>query len=479
MDDALCYMSAVELAANIRSGEISPVEVVDAVIAQINRHDTHINAFITRSDDLARQTARAVEATLLRDGAEALGPLAGIPISIKDLTPTAGVRTTFGVAEFADHVPDTDAPVVARIHKAGAVLIGKNSTPGFGWMGVTENEIIGTTNNPWALDHSVGGSSGGAAAALAAGFGPLATGSDGGGSIRIPAALCGIVGHRPSIGRVPRGRESLLFDTVDVLGPMTRTVADAALLLSVMAGPVEDEPFMLPEEGVSYVSDLRADAVRGLRVAYSPDLGHGPVDTEIAAIVLEAVTHFERTLGASVTPVDIDIPDPLAYFNDYYSPSVTGYADAHPGVQRMFDKYPNIGSVGKIAENVSAAAWWQNVMPARQRTFLELARIFQSFDILVTPTMPVVAWQHDMENGPLAINGIPVEFPHFDYFRFTEPTGHTGHPAITINCGFTRSGLPVGLHITGRQRDDHGVLRAAAAYEATTDWHKRRPPALV
>ncbi|QUD89831.1 amidase [Phenylobacterium montanum] len=475
MSEDICFKPAVELAALIRHKAISPVEVVDAVIARAEAVNPAINGFITESFDLARDAAVEVERQLMANGPESLGRLAGIPVSIKDLTPTAGIRTTFGVHEYADHVPEEDAPIVRRIREAGAVLIGKSSSPPFGWLGVTENELIGRTNNPWDVRRSVGGSSGGSAALVAAGVGPLATGSDGGGSIRLPAALCGVVGHKPSHGRVPRGVEAQLFETVDALGPMTRTVADAALLLSVMAGPVEEEPYMLPEEGVDYVAELRASTSRGLRIAFSPDLGHGPVDREVAEIISRAAKHFEQALGARVDEVQIEIPDPMEYFETFWAPQVSSVRDMEPGVARLWERYPILSERRVGMTSQPADEWWRVVTSARQATFMAFATLFRRYDVLLTPTSPVPAWIHNGALGPEEIEGQKVKYPVTDFFRYTEPFGHSCHPAITINCGFTSAGLPVGLQIAGPQRDDRGVLRAAAAYEATTDWHTRRP----
>jgi len=475
MSDDICFTPAVELASLIRQRKLSPREVVEAVIARSEKVNPKINALITKTYDLARHAADQAEQVMMSDGAEALGPLAGIPISIKDLTPTAGVRTTYGVHDYEDNVPEEDAPIAARVRAAGGALIGKSSTPPFGWLGTTWNEVIGMTNNPWDLGRSAGGSSGGAGALVAAGVGQLATGSDGGGSIRLPAALNGVVGHKPTHGRIPRATEAPLFDTVDALGPMTRTVADAALLLSVLAGPIEDEPYMLPEVGVDYVADLRASATRGLRVAYSPNLGHGQVEPEVAAIVKAAVDHFQTVLGAAVDEVEIEIPEPMDYFMLYYTPQILGIGAVEPGIVRLWERFPGLVDRFKDLKAMSATEWWQTVTQQREMAFRAFAKLFGAYDILLTPTAPVAAWEHDGAVGPMEINGEPVRHPTIDYFRFTEPFGHSGHPALTINAGFTSLGLPVGLQIVGGMRNDAGVLRAAAAYEATTAWTQQRP----
>lgn len=473
--DQLCFTPAVELIQLIKQREISPVEVVEAVINRIDRLDSKVNAFITRTDDLARQAAVEAERLLRTDGPDALPALAGLPLSIKDNTDTAGIRTTYGSGEFASHVPDEDAHISARIRAAGAAIIGKTSTPAFGWLGTTTNDLVGTTNNPWKLSHSVGGSSGGSGAALAAGFGPLSTGSDGGGSIRIPSSLCGIVGLKPSHGRIPRGNESALFDTVDALGPMARTVADVALLFSVMAGPSEDEPYMLPEENVDYVADLRAHQFGRPRIAVCCEFGIGGVDPEIGEVVMAAARHFERTFGALVDVIALDLPDPMEYFNMYYPVTIKNLADTSPAMIAHKKRY-GLAEFCDQQAGVASHDWYTAVTAARERSFRAIAGTFRSYDLLLTPTSPVAAFPHKRDHtGPDLVNGNPVRYPALDFFRFTEPTGHSGHPSLSINCGFTSRGLPVGLQIIASQRNDKAVLRAGAAYEATTSWTAKQP----
>ncbi|TCC36456.1 amidase [Kribbella speibonae] len=473
-------LTAVDIAHLIRRRELSPVEVVDATLRRIDERNGAVNAYITLSADLARDAAVKAERTLLEQGAAALGPLAGVPLSIKDLTATAGLRTTFGLKAHEDYVPAEDYPVAARVRAAGAAIVGKSATPAHGWLGTTETEMHGRTSNPWLLTHTVGGSSGGSAAAVASGFGPLATGSDGGGSIRVPASLCGVVGHKPSHGRVPRGPESPGFETVDALGPMARTVADAALLLGVMAGPHPGEPYMLDAGDVDYLAGFQIEEAARLRVAFSPDLGQGPVDKEVAALVRSAVGHFADTLGADVEEVSIEIPDVNEFFVRFYGPTISHLRRVDPEfVEGHLDRYPGMRDLVVAATDVHADDWWAYSIDAQQRTFDGLNKAVARHDILLTPTMPVAAWPHDGENGPRVIDGQEVEWPTFDFFRFTEPSGHSGHPTITVPCGFTAAGLPVGLQIMGRQRDDRGVLRAAAAYEATTPWHLARPEFLL
>src|SRR5262245_45712455 len=259
--DELRWLSATDLAALIRRRKLSPVEVVDDVLDRIDRLNPQINAYVTVTRDEARQAARAAERALGRRQA-ALGPLHGVPFSVKDLAITKGVRTTFGTRLFADNVPTEDAPMVARLRAAGAIMVGKTNTPTLGWLGATHNLLFGATRNPWRLDRTPGGSSGGASAAVAAGLAPIAVGSDGGGSIRIPASFAGIVGHKPSCGRIPAYPASPVW-SLSHIGPMTRTVADAALVMQVSAGPDERDPYSLPQDQTDYVRAIRG-SVKGL-----------------------------------------------------------------------------------------------------------------------------------------------------------------------------------------------------------------------
>jgi aspartyl-tRNA(Asn)/glutamyl-tRNA(Gln) amidotransferase subunit A len=303
----LCWTSATELAALIRRKKVSPVEVVDAVLTRIDKLNPRLNAYVLVLGDAARRRAKAAERALGRRSAR-LGPLHGVPYSVKDLVITNGVRTTFGTPLNRDSVPTEDAPIVARRAAAGGIMLGKTNTPAFGWIGATHNLLFGTTRNPWDLEKTPGGSSGGASAAVAAGLGPLAVGTDGGGSIRIPASCTGIFGHKPSYGRIPIYPVSGAWSLSHV-GPMTRTVADAALMMNVCAGPDERDPYSLPAERVDYVKALKAP-VKGLRVAYSEDLGFAEaVDDEVRAACARAARAF-RELGCRVETVDPAWPSP-------------------------------------------------------------------------------------------------------------------------------------------------------------------------
>src|SRR5712692_9649081 len=263
-NDELCWMPASRMAELIRRKKLSPVEVIDAVLDRIAKVDPKLNAFVTLTAERARREAKAAERALTRTGAT-LGPLHGVPFSVKDLVTTRGVRTTFGTPLFGDNVPTEDAPMVERLRAAGAIMLGKTNTPTFGWLGATHNLLFGPTRNPWNLDRTPGGSSGGASAAAAAGLGPLHIGTDGGGSIRIPASFAGIFGFKASFGRIPAYPASGTWN-LSHIGPMTRTVADAALMLAVSAGPDERDPCSLPAQRIEWTKALRG-SIKGLRVA--------------------------------------------------------------------------------------------------------------------------------------------------------------------------------------------------------------------
>jgi len=289
----LCFTPATELARAIAARELSPVELVDAVLDRIEELQPRLNAFCLLRAEEARREARDAERAK-----EPLGPLHGIPISIKDLTSTKGIRTTFGSKAYAENVPEVDATFVTRLRQAGAILLGKTNTPEFGNKGVTDSPLHGTTANPWSLDRTAGGSSGGAAAAVAAGLGPLAEGSDGAGSIRIPASLCGVVGLKPSFGRVPMYPRNG-YHTISHHGPLTRTTADAALMLSVMAGPDQRDPHTRNEPPADYRAAVAQPDIGDWRIGFSPDFGGVPVDPEVADIVARAAATM-ADLGANV-----------------------------------------------------------------------------------------------------------------------------------------------------------------------------------
>lgn len=467
-DEELCWLPATELAALIRRKKVSPVEVVDAVLGRIEKVNPRINAFVLVTADDARRRARAAERALAKRSAR-LGPLHGVPFSVKDLVITEGVRTTFGTPLFRDNVPAEDAPMVSRLKAAGAIMLGKTNTPTFGWIGATHNLLFGITRNPWNLDRTPGGSSGGASAAAAAGLGPLHVGTDGGGSIRIPASCAGIFGHKPSYGRIPTYPASGAW-SLSHIGPMTRTVADAALVMNACAGPDERDQYSLPAQRVDYVRAL-SGGVKGLRVAWTDDLGFvDALDPEVAAVCARAARAF-REQGARVERVTPAWPSPKDAWEQIFcaglatrmAPYLDRAGEIEAGLLSLIESALKNPPTRYVQAWFDRLAWWQH-----PRAF------FEKYDLLLTPTIACAPFEVGLDN-PTEIAGRRVS--PYAWIPFTYPFNLTGQPAASVPAGFTRDGLPVGLQIVGRRFDDVGVLRAAAAFEHARPWAARRPPA--
>jgi aspartyl-tRNA(Asn)/glutamyl-tRNA(Gln) amidotransferase subunit A len=466
-NDELCWMPAAEMASAIRRRKLSPVEVMKAVLARIERLNPKLNAFVTLTPEQAMKEARAAERALGGKG-ERLGPLHGVPFSVKDLVITRGVRTTFGTPLYADNVPTEDAPMVARLRAAGAIPLGKTNTPTFGWIGATHNLLFGITRNPWNLDRTPGGSSGGASAAVAAGLGPLAIGTDGGGSIRIPAACTGIFGHKPSFGRIPVYPPSAAW-SLSHIGPMTRTVTDAALVMNACVGPDERDQFSLPAAKVDYVKALAGPLA--LRVAWSDTLGYAKaVDPEVVAAAARAARRF-RDFGCRVEAVDPKWPSPMPAWYAIFCGGIAARL-GRDLLKRRSDIDPGLARIIEDAQTWPPAkyleAWFE-----RLAWIEHPRRLFEKYDLLLTPTSAARPFPVGLDH-PAEIAGTPVE--SYDWIPFTPPFNLTGYPACSVPCGFTRDGLPIGLQIVGRRYDDVTVLRAARAFEQAQPWSHQRPP---
>ena len=462
-------MAATALARSIRQKKVSPVEVVDAVLARIDKVNPALNAYVTLADEQARREARAAERALTRRSAT-LGPLHGVPFSVKDLVITKGVRTTFGTPLYRDHVPGEDAPIVARLKAAGGIMLGKTNTPTMGWIGATHNPLFGITRNPWNLERTPGGSSGGASAAAAAGLGPLHVGTDGGGSIRIPASCAGIFGFKASYGRIPTYPVSGAWSLSHV-GPLTRTVADAALMMNVCAGPDERDQYSLPAERVDYLRAL-SGSLEGWRVAWSDDLGFADcVDPEVAAVCARAARAF-RELGCRVEEVTPRWPSPYEAWSEIFcgglatrlAPYLDRRAEIDTGLVKIIESTLRNPPTKYVQSWFDRLAWWQH-----PRAF------FEKYDLLLTPTIACPPFRVGLDN-PTEIAGRPVV--PYAWIPFTYPFNLTGQPAASVPCGFTADGLPVGLQIVGRRLADTTVLRAAAAFERLRPWSSRRPAGL-
>ena len=449
----LCSLGASEILEKYRTRALSPVEVAEAVLKRIEGLNPVLNAFCLINEKLLEE-AKASEARWLKG--EPKGLLDGVPVSVKDLLLTKGWPTLRGSKTVDPKGPwNDDAPAVARLRENGALFLGKTTTPEFGWKGVTDGPLTGITRNPWNPAKTPGGSSGGAAAALAAGMGPLAIGTDGGGSIRIPCGFTGLFGIKPSFGRVPAWPLSP-FGTVAHVGPMTRSVADAALMLGVLALPDARDWHALPYDDRDYRTRLDF-GVEGLRIAYSPDLGYAKVDKEVAEITRKAVSLFQD-LGARVEEKNPGFDNQEAVFRAHWFPGATLLLKNIPGKQQSLID-PGLREVAGLGEKYSML----DVLEAQQKrgalgTHMNL--FHRDYDLLVTPTLAVPAFDVGLEFPEQAKGGRWT-----DWTPFTYPFNLTQQPAASIPCGLTKAGLPVGLHIVGPRYADALVLRAARAFE--------------
>jgi Asp-tRNA(Asn)/Glu-tRNA(Gln) amidotransferase A subunit family amidase len=464
--DDVCARSAASLAAAIARREVSPVEVVEATLARIARLQPALNAFVTVTAEEALAAARRAEERVMRG--DPLGPLHGVPVSAKDTLWTAGVRTTMGSAIHADFVPPADAAVVARLRAAGAILVGKTTTPEYAHKGVTDSPLLGVTRNPWSPAHTCGGSSGGAAVAAATGMGPLALGTDEGGSIRIPASFCGVVGLKPTFGVVPRHPVGVA-EFLTHLGPLVRTVEDAALFLTVVAGPDARDGGSLAAPPADYRADLTRPPAP-LRVAWSPRLGYATVDAEVLRVTAAAVRTLER-LGWPVEEADPGFEDPAAIADAFRHPGLAAALAEHlPAWRERMD--PSLVALVEAGLRLTALDV-ARAQAARHALWDRVHAFFQRYDLLATPAVavpPLLAGTPP----PREIEGRPV--PRRGWIAFTYPFNLTGQPAVSLPAGVTAEGLPVGFQLVGRRCEDALLLRAAAAYEAARPWADRWPP---
>ncbi len=485
MSEDICYWPAVQVAAAIRARQLSPVDVVEAVSQRIEALNPRINGYVTLDLDGARAAAKRAQEALVHQGE--IGPLHGVPVAVKDDLDVRGLRCTCGSNLLADYTADDDDLTVTRLKKAGAIILGKTNLPEFGHKATTDNLLFGATNNPWGLDRIAGGSSGGSAAVLAAGMAYLALGTDIGGSIRVPASCCGVVGHKPSFGRVPRVPADNFFNTAWSAGPMARTTADVALGLRVLAGPDPRDPFCLPRLDEA---DLALDGdLKGLRLGWSPSPTGAPVEPVVAQAAQQAIGRLV-SLGIEIMPVKATLPMPkqaldcllggdsmlvfvlagmaspwrafllrvLGWFKTRYrfSPSFAPFA--HRGFHTSLARY--------IAAQKEMTDFVEN----------SVAGLFEGIDVLATPTIALPPFPHPGldQLGPETVAGQAID-RHLGWL-FTWPFNLSGQPAISIPCGWTAEGLPLGLQLVGRRCQDGLVLRLAAALERVQPWAQRRPP---
>jgi amidase len=465
----LCFWSASQMAQAVKKKQLSPVEIVDAVLSRIERINSKVNAYCTVVPEMAQKAAQQAEAEVMRG--ERVGPLHGVPVSVKDLTPTAGVRTTWGSKIFEHFIPEEDALVVQRLKGAGAIVMGKTNTPEFGAGANTYNSIFGATQNPWKPGYTCGGSSGGAAVALACGLGPLATGSDLGGSLRIPASFCGVVGFRTSAGLVPIYPSYTGWDTLAVEGPMARTVADTALMLSVIAGRDDRSPISFPVDRKKFLAAVRRPEIRGLRVAWSPDLKISPVDPQVRLVAEDGARRFAE-LGCTVEQAE---PDFTGIQQIIHVTRALRMVTLHAEKLEKWRDQMNPNLVWNIEQGFPLTSR-QIGEATRERTALyhRVRAFFEKYDLLLTPTVAVPPFPQEMIY-PREIHGRAVK-NYQEWLYLTYAITITGLPVISVPCGFTAEGLPVGLQIVGRRLAEVSVLKAASAFEEIAPWKDRKPP---
>ncbi|MEQ8813477.1 MAG: amidase [Thalassobaculum sp.] len=470
----LLFMPATEAAARIRRRQLSPVEYLDAVLAHAEAQQPRLNPFMTVCAERAREEARAAERAVM--AGDRLGPLHGVPVHVKDLFATAGIRTTHGSAIFADNVPDHDDVLVTRLRAAGAVVFAKSTTPEFGHKGMTDGPSFGITRNPWDLGRNAGGSSGGAAAAVAAGIGPLGLGTDGAGSIRIPAAYCGVVGLKPTTGAVPFQGSVDAFSSYAAAGPLARTVSDAALMQSTLVGADPCDPWTLaaPDFGRLTPRWLGRD-LAGLRIGYFPRMANRLVARDVEANTLAALAVYQAR-GAVVEEVAdaidwIEKPGRAMYQGNIavaFGKYVEEWGDRMDPVLLAFIEW---GKAYTLAD-------FRSAQYARTRLFRSIQGLFERYDVLMSPTLTRTALPVDFDaaHGQVEVDGQPNGITREGMSPYAYPFNLTGHPAVSVPSGWASDGLPTSLQIVGPWWSDLDMLRLAAVLEEDRPWADRRPP---
>jgi amidase len=467
MSSDICQRSAVELARLLRVKDLSAREVVAAHLAQIERANPGLNAIVTLVADRAMERARLADEDLAND--REIGPLHGLPIAHKDLQPTSGIRTTFGSPIYRDFVPAEDSLLVERLRRAGAIVVGKTNTPEFGAGSQTFNPVFGATLNPYDRTRTCGGSSGGAAVALATGMLPIADGSDMGGSLRNPASFCGVVGLRPSPGRVPSWPTTTAWSTLSVDGPMGRSVADVALMLSGLAGPDARSPIAIDESGSRIAAPLERD-FKGARVAWWQDLGGVPVDRRVRAAVDGQRRVFE-SLGCIVDEAEPDFTHFDAVFKTVRALAfLTGVAPRVDG-HRDQVKETILWEIERGERLTVAEIVWAETK--RTDLYHRMRQFMERYEFFVLPTVQVPPFDIN-QPYPTEIDGVAMG-TYIDWMKSCYYISIVGNPAISVPCGVTPEGLPVGLQIVGRHRDDWGLLQMAHAFESAAGQVRLKP----
>jgi aspartyl-tRNA(Asn)/glutamyl-tRNA(Gln) amidotransferase subunit A len=464
----ISYLSVYEMRDKIETQELTSLQITEAIIQRIEKFNEKINAYCTPTFDIARESARQADKAV-KEGKDLL-PLHGIPTSIKDLVLTKGIRTTFGCVLYENNTPEVDEVVIERLKNAGMVLLGKTNTPAFGHQAVTDNPIFGKTKNPWNLERTSGGSSGGAGASVASGMGPLALGSDGGGSIRIPSSFCGVYGLKPSYGRIPHYPSAgIKWNGLDHYGPIVRYVKDAAVMLDVMAGPFGGDRHSLPKTDVTY-SDLVDIKPKNLKIGYSFDLGFiKAVDPEVEKVVMDSVQKFGE-FGWQPEKMKMKLKRPEMTFNTLVTAGLAHDLESY--LEEWQEQMsPNLVRMVQAGLTYSAVDL-ERAMYQRKLIHEEIFKQFQKYDILITPSTAVYPFELG-KMFPSRIAGkraSPVA-----WMSFTFPFNLTGNPAASIPCGWSREGTPIGMQIVGKQFDEETVLQVSKAFEELQPWQDKRP----
>jgi Asp-tRNA(Asn)/Glu-tRNA(Gln) amidotransferase A subunit family amidase len=455
------------MADAIKRQELTSQEITEVIIERIEKINPIINAYCTTTFDLARDMAKKADEAVKKG--EKLGPLNGVPTSIKDLYDTKGIKTTYGSKIYENYVPDEDILVVKRLKYAGIVILGKTNSPEFGHKAVTDNLIFGVTKNPWNLEWTSGGSSGGAAASVASGLGPLALGGDAGGSIRIPSGLCGIYGLKPNLGRIPRYSNKLAYDTLAHYGPMVRYVKDAALMLDVMAGPDDRDKYSIPQKNLNYLESLK-EKPKNIKIGYSLDLGYvKAIDPEVEKTILNSVQKFEK-FDWTVENVEIRIKN--AYRTYATLLTATLAYDCKPYLKEWRDKMSSTLLKLVDAGLTCSAFNLERAMMERNKIYEVLYQYFKNYDILITPITAVPAiGLGKMYTPKIAGKGVSPA----GWVPYCFPFNLTGNPAASIPCGWSSKGLPIGMQIVGKRFDDATVLQVSKAFEEIAPWQDKKP----
>ncbi|MCZ4611094.1 amidase family protein [Streptomyces sp. Lzd4kr] len=466
----LASITALELAKAVRGRQISPVEITMGALEAADRLNPTLNAYLAVDPDQALAQARQAEHATLGDP-DLLGPLHGVPVSVKDLEPTRGLASSSGAAAYAGHVPEEDSALVSRLRDAGAIILGKTNTPLFGLLGETRNRLGADARNPWDTTRTTGGSSGGSAAAVAAGITPVATGTDSAGSINCPAGMCGVYGIKPSHGRVPMvpdGGDALLFNDG---GPLARTVADAALMLAVMAGHDPRDPVSLRSVPPHFRAAVTEPTMPKVRVCWSPHAGHFPVDPEVRAVAERAATRFAE-LGCELVLAHPPVPNPWEIYTPLYVTDVrvalSSFLSDHAA-----ELFPETTDELEAVPPLSAEEYvraYHRLLRFRST----MADFFEQHTLLLTPTTAVAAFP--CGQPPSEIGGQAVRPGWTTFMPFQIMWNMTGQPVASVPAGFTASGLPVGLQIVGPVGREDLVLAASAAYELAAPWSHLTPP---